>query len=93
MELIEGIAHHFPELDLVWLFTGSGKMLRDQSVVEAEKTTLAGLRAAEEAEDKNQPITRKEIITLLMKRVNELEREIARKDPELAKELGIDERM
>ncbi|MCB0845512.1 MAG: helix-turn-helix transcriptional regulator [Bacteroidetes bacterium] len=93
IELVEALANHFPELDLVWLFSGSGRMLRESSDVAAEKTTLADLRATEETEDKNEPITRKEIITLLMKRVNELEREIMRKDPELARELGIDERL
>ncbi len=79
IELIEGIVNHFPELDIVWLFSGSGQMLRDAS----EKN-------GGPAEEKLGSVTRTEIIELLKKRVNELEREIARKDPDLAKALGIE---
>lgn len=78
LDLIEGIAQNFPELDIDWLITGQGQMIK-QSYTNGEGE-----------KEETGPISRKEIIELLKKRVNELEREIARKDPELAKKLGIE---
>ena len=89
IELMEALANHFPELDLVWLLSGTGTMLRERAALEADKATIAELRA-EEPEEIDQPITMKEIVALLKKRVNELEREIMDNNPGLAKKLGID---
>lgn len=80
LELVEGLVDHFPELDLVWLISGKGSMIKSQG-------------ASDDPKEDTGPMTRKEMIDLLKKRVNELEREIARRAPELAKDLGIDEKL
>ncbi|MCB0653206.1 MAG: hypothetical protein KDC85_18175 [Saprospiraceae bacterium] len=71
-----------PKLNPLWLLLGEGKMWLDPG--EEESMGMVDLDKQDEEE------VYKRMNKLLEQRVAELEREIKRKDPDLAGELGIE---
>lgn len=80
---IESIVLEIPTLNLRWLLLGKGEPFLEKG--KEEEGDLSGQQFKEDAA----PYIAK-LNDLLEKRVNELERELKKTDPQRAKDLGID---
>ena len=78
------IIEAYPEINPTWLLTGRGDMYLTKEEQEAysQAAEPMGLYGGDKMTDM--------VIDLLEKRVAELEREIKRSDPDLAREIGIE---
>lgn len=92
IDLLLAIAEALPEVDIHWLVTGKGSryrsdeaILRDQLAEEPTEQYASDPRTLALAE------TQAKLIRMLEERQRMMEEKIRKEDPDLARELGIDE--
>ncbi len=93
VDLLEKVAATFPNVDLNWLVTGKGRMYRtperalpDQVVEDVRAAYHTGGAGAHTEQHELQT----KLIRLLEQQLDRYERAIRRRDPELARELGLE---
>lgn len=96
VDLLQAVAEYFPEVDVNWLLTGRGKLYREEQALKemlAEEPTATYQKEGEEEDETLRELvrTQKQLLHLMEKRVAQMERNIKQRDPDLARELGLEE--